>query len=393
MARQIPTIDIQSLHHEVGMDPDPAITRVNHRSGLMDEVSLPAFERQLAGYIGVQEAIGVASGSDALWLALQALAVGRGDAVITVPNAPGHTGQAIRRAGALPLFVDIDLMTGCMDVEELKRTLQFKCRCEDNGRVVHIETGLRVAALLPTHLNGLPADMPSILHIGRCYQLPILEDACRANGARCLIDGRWQRVGSFGAAAAFSFSPSETKGSVREAGAVVTNDSGMASKIRWLRDRSSQGSCRRQGGSTSLESKQAAALAVKLSRLDESNRRRRRAADGYREVLAGLPLSLPIEPKFAEHVYRRYVVRAPDRDLLQTDLAKAGVFTALHDTIPLYLHEGLKQLGYANGEFPCTERWAATTFSLPMHPDLSPSQIRHIGAACREILRSYARNW
>ncbi|MFQ5924228.1 MAG: DegT/DnrJ/EryC1/StrS family aminotransferase, partial [Anaerolineales bacterium] len=171
MARQIPSIDIQSLHNEVGMDPDQAITRAINRSNLMDDVSLPAFERQLAGYLGVQEAIGVASGSDALWLALQALAVGRGDVVITVPNAPGHTGQAIRRAGALPLFVDIDLITGCMDVEELKRTLQFKCRCEDNGRVVHIETGLRVAALLPTHLNGLPADMPSILHIGRCYQL------------------------------------------------------------------------------------------------------------------------------------------------------------------------------------------------------------------------------
>ncbi|MFQ5923816.1 MAG: DegT/DnrJ/EryC1/StrS family aminotransferase, partial [Anaerolineales bacterium] len=240
---------------------------------------------------------------------------------------------------------------------------------------------------------GLPADMPSILHIGRCYQLPVLEDACQANGARCLIDGRWQRVGSFGAAAVFSFSPSETKGAGREAGAVVTSDPGIASKIRWLRDRSSQGSCSRQSGSTSLESRQAAALAEELGTRDEMNRRRRRAADGYREVLAGLPLSLPIEPEFAEHIYDLYVVRASDRDLLHTELAEAGVSAALYDNFPPHMQERLQQHGYVNGDFPAFERWTATVLSLPMHPNLPPSQIQHIGAACRKILGTHAPNW
>lgn len=396
MADNIPLIDLQLLHAGIEEDIDRALARVRREPSSIGGEFLAAFERLFAEYLGVQEVIGVASGRDALRLGLRALGVGRGDAVITVPLVFGPAVQVIHRIGAFPLFVDIDLISGCMDVDALREMLQFRCRCEDEGRVVHLETGRRVAGLLPVHFCGLPADMASLTQIARCYQLPILEDASQAHGARCFADGHWTRVGSFGAAAAFSFSPSMNLGALANGGAVVTNDSQVGKEVRRLRDRGCDGvgiRCNRQTRHARLDEIEAAVLSVKLGKLDEWNRLRRRAADQYRKVLAGLPLMLPVEPMFAEHVYHMYVVRAPDRDLLQRELAGAGVGTGslLAPSAQLPDHAG--QLALGNGRFCATERWTSSMLPLPMHPTLSSSQIRRVGTACREILRTHATIW
>ena len=389
MSLKVPFVDLRAQNEEVRQEIEAAIQDIIDRSSFIGGSYVADFEREFAGYLGVQQAVGVANGTDALWLGLVTVGVEPGDAVITVPNTFIATVEAITRAGAYPLFVDIDLPTSNLDGHALAVFLQEACVRQDGGRLIHSKTGRRVAAIMPVHLYGLPADMATLLDLASQYDLPVVEDACQAHGARVRLNGEWQRAGTLGAAAGFSFYPGKNLGAMGDAGAVVTNDPQLADKMRWLRDHGQSEKyihISPHGWNSRLDALQAAVLSVKLGKLDEWNSRRRQVAAHYQEVLSGLPLELPVEPDYAEHVYHLYVVRATDRERLRKELSARGVGVGLHYPIPLHLQKAYQHLGFKEGSFPNTERSASSLLSLPMHPALGADQVEQVAQACAEIL-------
>lgn len=390
MSVQVPFVDLRAQHEEVRSEIESAIKDIIERSSFIGGSYVAEFERQFADYLGIEAAIGVANGTDALWLGLVASGVGVGDAVITVPNTFIATVEAITRAGAHPLFIDIDLQTANLDVEALREFMEHECHDQDNGHVIHSESGRRVAAIMPVHLYGLPADMKPILDVAAQYDVPVIEDACQAHGARYRLNGAWQRAGTLGKAAGFSFYPGKNLGAMGDAGAVVTNDVEMADKIRWLRDHGQSEKYMHitpDGWNSRLDAIQAAVLSAKLKKLDEWNSLRRRAAAHYQESLSELPLDLPVEPEYAEHVYHLYVVRATDRENLRKELSVQGIGVGLHYPIPLHLQPAYEHLGLGEGAFPNTERSSRTLLSLPMHPGLALDQVEQVATACAHILQ------
>jgi dTDP-4-amino-4,6-dideoxygalactose transaminase len=386
---QIPFVDLRAQHEEIRSEIETAISDIIDRSSFIGGSYVANFERQFAEYIGVREAVAVANGTDALWLGLIACGIGAGDAVITVPNTFIATVEAITRTGAQPLFVDIDLQTSNLDLQALRHFLEEACIRQDDGRVVHKASGLRVAAVMPVHLYGLPVDIASLQEIADSYSLVIVEDACQAHGARYKIGGEWKRAGSVGKAAGFSFYPGKNLGAMGDGGAVVANDPEMAQKMRWLRDHGSSEKYIHEtadGWNSRLDSIQAAVLSIKLKKLDEWNACRRQAADLYHKVLTGLPLALPEEPDYAEPVYHLFVVRMEHRERLRKQLTERGVGVGLHYPIPLHLQKAYNYLGLKEGSFPNSELSAATLLSLPMHPFLKPDQIQTVGKLFYELV-------
>jgi dTDP-4-amino-4,6-dideoxygalactose transaminase len=386
---KIPFVDLRAQHEEVRSQIEAAIGDIIDRSSFIGGRYVADFEREFAEFVGVREAVAVANGTDALWLGLIASGIGVGDAVITVPNTFIATVEAITRSGARPLFVDIDLQTSNLDINALQRFLEEDCLRQDDGRLVHKASGLRVAAILPVHLYGLPVDMASLQKIADAYGLPVIEDACQAHGARYKIDGEWRRAGSVGKAAGFSFYPGKNLGAMGDGGAVVTNDAEMATKMRWLRDHGSSEKYIHEtadGWNSRLDAIQAAVLSVKLKKLDEWNACRRQAAALYRKVLEGFPVALPVEPDYAEPVYHLFVVRVEDRESLRKELATHGVGVGLHYPIPLHLQKAYNYMGLREGSFPNAELSAKTLLSLPMHPFLMPDQIKAIGQIFMEAI-------
>jgi dTDP-4-amino-4,6-dideoxygalactose transaminase len=386
---KIPFVDLRAQHEEVRAEVEIAIRDIIDRSSFIGGSYVSNFEHQFAKYIGVQEAIAVANGTDALWLGLIAAGVGDGDAVITVPNTFIATVEAITRSGARPIFVDIDSHTSNINLQALQNFLDQECHQEDDGRLVHKKSGLRVAAVMPVHLYGLPVDIQTLKQMADAYGLLVIEDACQAHGAKYCVNGEWKQVGSVGVAAGFSFYPGKNLGAMGDGGAVVTNDTEMANHIRWLRDHGSSEKYIHEtphGWNSRLDAIQAAVLAIKLNKLDEWNSRRRQVAAHYQEVLADLSLELPVEPGYAQHVYHLYVVRTPYREKLRRGLTARDIGVGLHYPIPLHLQRAYVHLGLGEGSFPDTELSASTLLSLPMHQALTVAQVDTIGRACREIL-------
>lgn len=389
MPNKIPFVDLRAQHEVVRTEIEAAIKEIIDRSSFIGGDYLDKFEREFSQFLNASETIGVANGTDALWLCLLACGVKPGEAVITVPNTFIATVEAITRAGAYPLFVDIDLRTANMDVADLKRFIETECAVEDDGRLRHLKTRRIVSALLPVHLYGLPADMQPILSLAEEYHLIVIEDACQGHGARYLLDGEWKRAGTMGRAAGFSFYPGKNLGAMGDGGAVVTNDPELALKIRWLRDHGQSEKyihITANGWNSRLDTIQAAILSVKLKMLDEWNASRRRAAQHYREMLAESPLVLPFEPEYCEHVYHLYVVRLDQRELLRKELNAQGIGTGLHYPIPLHLQKAYTHLGYQPGSFPKAELSARTVLSLPMHPTLTDEQIDTVAATIARVL-------
>lgn len=385
----IPFVDLRAQHDELRGEIEAAISEIIDRSSFIGGTYVSRFEQEFAEYVGVKEAVAVANGTDALWLGLIAAGVKTGDAVITTPNTFIATVEAITRSGAFPLFVDIDLESALMDIDALAGFLQEKCRREDDGTTRHIATGRRISAVLPVHLYGLPVDMLPLMKLATSYNLVVIEDACQAHGASYQFNGEWKYAGSFGHAAGFSFYPGKNLGAMGDGGAVTTNNSDVAAKIRWFRDHGQSEKyihITADGWNSRLDSMQAAILSLKLKLLDRWNENRRRAAAQYFEVLADLPLALPVEPENSTHVYHLYVVRSEDRDRLRQELNKRNIQTGLHYPIPLHLQKAYEHLGLGEGSFPNSEQSAATLLSLPMHPMLTNDQIMRVGAACAEIL-------
>ncbi len=363
----IPFLDLQTPHRSLSVEILAAWQRILETAAFVGGAELEGFEREFAAYVRTAHAVGVASGTDALRLALLAMAIRPGDEVITVPHTFIATTEAITQAGGRPVFVDVDRVTGTMDPGKLEAAVTPRTRF-----------------LLPVHLYGQPADMTPLLEIARRHDLQVLEDACQAHGAEYL--GR--RAGSMGRAAAFSFYPGKNLGACGEAGAVTTDHAELAARVRRLRD---HGQARKyehdvEGYNARLDALQAAALRIKLRHLDGWNEARRARARRYGEVLSGSGVEVPVEAPGRKHVYHLYVIRHPERDRLRETLSDAGVGTGLHYPVPLHLQRAYAHLGLGRGAFPESERWASEGLSLPMFPEMTDEQVEQVGEAVRRGL-------
>lgn len=358
MKQEIKLVDLQRQYQTIRNE---VLQALDESLGTMDLFLGPnvrAFEREFADYCGVAEAIGVGSGTDALYLGLRACGIGTGDEVITVANTFIATVEAITLAGARPVFVDVDPATGTMDP----------------NRVIEAITP-RTRALLPVHLYGQAADMHPLCALAHDYHLKILEDASQAQGAR--YDGR--RVGTLGDIGAFSLYFSKNLGAYGEAGIVTTNDPILAEQVRMLRDHGSRTRYYHEalGINSRLDELQAAVLRIKLRRLDEWNGQRRKHAIAYMQRLQGL-VTCPEERPGSEHVYYAYVIQVKNRERLRAELAAQGIQTGIHYPLPLHFQQACAAFACPPGSLPVTEQAASRILSIPMFPELTEEEIERV---------------
>jgi len=364
----IPFLDLKVQYRQIEAELKPVLENIMANGAFIGGPQVEAFEKEFAAFCGGGYCVGLNSGTDALRFALMAAGVGSGDEVITVPHTFIATTEAISQTGANPVFVDIDRVTCCIDVNQIEGRITSKTR-----------------AIVPVHLYGQPADMDPILEIARKYNLAIIEDACQAHGA--LYKGR--PAGSMGTAGCFSFYPGKNLGAFGDAGAVVTGDDKLAQTIRMLRE---HGQSRKyyhdmEGYTGRLDAIQAAVLRPKLKRLADWNRARRDNAALYTKLLSDIPgVTVVKEADFAQSVYHLYVILVDDRDGLQAFLAEKGVGTGLHYPLPLHLQKAYSPMGFKKGDFPVSERTAEHLLSLPMYPELTTEQIEYVASCINEYL-------
>jgi dTDP-4-amino-4,6-dideoxygalactose transaminase len=382
----IPFLDLVTVHRELKEELLSVFETAVENAGFIGGPMVQEFERDFAEFCASRFCVGMANGTDALRLALIAAGVRPGDTVVTVPLTFIATTEAISQAGALPDFVDVDERTYTMDPEKLRLYLENECTREgQTKRVVNKRTGRPVTAVIPVHLYGQVADMDPILELAGQFDLMVIEDACQAHGAQYFSrrEGRWRKAGSMGQAAAFSFYPGKNLGACGEAGAVTTDDEGVAGRCRMLRDhgQSSKYFHDIEGYNGRLDAIQAGVLQVKLRHLAKWNEQRRERARDYGELFTGTDrLVLPHVPSWSRPVYHLYVVQVADRERLQKDLAAAGIGTGIHYPIPLHLAKAYDSLGFRSGDFPVAEQVASQGLSLPMFPTLCREQQRRVVA-------------
>lgn len=345
-----------------------AIQEVIESSAFAGGQFVTNFEQDFAAYCDAPYAIGVGSGTDALWLSLLACGIGSGDEVITVPSTFMATAEAITHCGARPVFVDVDERTYTMNPEALNDVLTAETK-----------------AIIPVHLFGQPADMDPILEFGRKHRLYVIEDACQAHGATY----KGKRVGTFGDTACFSFYPGKNLGAFGEAGAIVTGNAELSERIKILRD---HGQVRKYfhslvGWNCRMDGIQAAVLQIKLRQLEEANQRRRDRAAQYDAGLREFgEIIAPTQASYARHVYHIYAIRVGNRDETIKCLADQGIATGIHYPVPVHLQEAYHPLGYTPGAFPIAERCAAEFVSLPMYPELTHSQVEQVIEGVKEAV-------
>jgi dTDP-4-amino-4,6-dideoxygalactose transaminase len=385
--RDIPFLDLVAPHQELREELLAVFETALDSAGFVGGPMVQEFERDFAECCETRFSVGMASGTDALRLALMAAGVQPGDTVVTTPLTFIATTEAISQAGAVPDFVDIDQRTYTMDPEKLRRYLETECWRDTQSKHPRSKrTGRPVTAVVPVHLYGQMADMDPILELASRYDLIVIEDACQAHGAEYLSKraGRWCKAGSMGRAAAFSFYPGKNLGACGEAGAVTTDDEQLAARCRMLRD---HGQSKKyfhdiEGYNGRLDAIQAGFLRAKLRRLGTWNEQRRECARRYDELFAYTDGSviLPAVPQWSRPVYHLYVVRVTDREALQAQLAAEGIGTGIHYPVPLHLADAYRGLGFRPGDFPIAERAASQVLSLPMFPTLSASQQERVVA-------------
>jgi len=361
----IPFLDLTRQHRALRAELAAAASRVLESAQFILGPEGEALERELAAEVGVAHAVGVASGTDALRLALAALGIGAGDEVITTAFSFVASASTVVMAGATPVFVDIDPATYALEVEGLRRAITPRTR-----------------AIVPVHLYGHPAAMDDISALARAHGLAVIEDAAQAIGAA--YAGR--PAGAWGDAACLSFYPTKNLGGCGDGGMVLTNRDDVATRLRRLRHHGDGGRYRHLelGYSSRLDELQAALLRAKLGRLRAWTERRRQIAARYRAGLAGLPLTLPVEREAVRHVYHLYTIRHGQRDALAKALADLGVGTAVHYPIPV---PGQPMFGHADERrWPEASRAAREVLSLPCYAELTDDEVdqvmRAVRAAC-----------
>jgi dTDP-4-amino-4,6-dideoxygalactose transaminase len=368
MQIKVPFLDLWSQHLPLMSEFNQAIQEVIESSAFAGGRFVTAFEQDFAAYCNTAYAIGVGSGTEALWLSLLASGVGSGDEVITVPSTFMATAEAITYCGARPVFVDVDERTYTMDPNALKDALTA-----------------RTKAIMPVHLFGQAADMDPILEFGRNHGLHVIEDACQAHGATY----KGKRVGTFGDTACFSFYPGKNLGAFGEAGAIVTNNPELNEKISVLRDHGQERKYFHSvvGWNCRMDGIQAAVLRIKLRQLEAANQRRRSHAAAYDAGLRALEgVITPTEASYARHVYHIYAIRVSNRDETIKSLADQGISTGIHYPVPVHLQEAYRSLGYERGQFPVAEHCATEFLSLPMYPELTRSQVEQVIEGVKEAV-------
>ncbi len=357
---QVPFLDLKTQYESIQGEIADAMQQVFDKTAFAGGPFVDQFENEFASFSQCQYAIGVSSGTAALWMAILVLGIGPGDEVITVPNTFIATVEAISFSGAKPVFVDIDKVTYTMDPSLLEAAITP-----------------RTKAIIPVHLFGQVTDMDSILEIGKKHGLKVIEDACQAHGASY----KGKTAGSIGNAGCFSFYPGKNLGAYGEAGAIVTNNAELAQKLRIFRDHGQSSKYHHQiiGWNARIDGLQSAVLSVKLKHLSEWNEARRKNAQLYNDLLCEIEgIALPHEADYTKHVYHIYAIRVQNRDELSIILREKGIHCGIHYPIPIHLTEAYQYLGQRKGCFPITEEYAGQLLSLPMFPELTSEEIEHI---------------
>lgn len=361
---KVPLLDISEQNALLRPEIETALARVLDTNGFILGGEVEALENELAEYGHVKHAIGCASGSDAIVLALMAYDIGPGDEVITTPYSFFATVSAITRIGATPVFADIDPVTYNIDPAAIANKITD-----------------RTKAIEPVHLYGQCADMDTINGIAAESGIAVIEDAAQAIGAM----DKERHAGTLGDVGCFSFYPSKNLGGMGDGGYLTTNDDDLNKKIRALRVHGSEERYYHKwvGLNSRLDGFQGAVLRVKLPHLENWTAARRRNADAYREMLNGLELAekiaLPYERSDARHIYNQYVLRVPERrDELRAYLTENGVGTDIYYPLPLHLQECFAYLGYSEGDLPEAEKAAKETIAIPIYPELQKDQIEYV---------------
>ncbi len=361
----IPFFDLKRQYESIKAEIDGATRRVYASGWFILGTETEAFENEFAAYIGAEHAIGVNSGTDALHLAIRALGIGKGDEVITVPNTAVATVAAIEMAGATPVLCDVREDSMTMDADSFASAITDKSR-----------------AVIPVHLFGQAAELDAIIGIARQYKLAIIEDCAQAHGAKY----QGQRVGTFGDIAAFSFYPTKNLGAYGDGGAIVTNDSNLADKVKLLRQYGwrSRYESEISGVNSRLDEVQAAVLRVKLKHLDAWNTARRERAALYTELLPSKRVKPPVEMPYAEHVFHLYVTQCAMRDYLTAFLKEREIGTAIQYPTPIHWQPAYEHLA-PDGSLPVAEKLAREILSLPLYPELPLVDVRTVADAIREF--------
>lgn len=361
---EIHSIDLRAQYARIKPEIEAAIDRVISGGIFIMGQEGEAFEKEFAQFIGVSCAVGVASGTDALTLALKAANIGQGDEVITSAHTSGATITAILQSGALPVLVDIDPQTFTLDPTRIKSALTGRSR-----------------AVIPVHLYGLPADMVPIQEFASSYGFAVIEDCAQAHGA----EYHGKKVGSLGSIGAFSFYPTKNLGAFGDAGMVVTDDPELAGRVLSLRQYGwkARNISEEIGINSRLDEIQAAVLRIKLGYLNRWNIRRIELAARYSELLTGLDLTMPVAPQGYQHVFHQYVIRTAERDQLKQYLADKGIQTQIHYPLPIHMQPAFSKFGRGEGSFPESERACKEVLSLPLYPEMSDDMLERVSDAIK----------
>jgi dTDP-4-amino-4,6-dideoxygalactose transaminase len=370
---QVPLLDLKQQHASLREEMRAAIERVFESQQFILGEDVRLLETELARYTHTEYAVGCASGSDAVLLALMALDIGAGQEVVTTPFTFFATASAIARVGARPRFVDIEPRTYNIAPEQIEPAINERTR-----------------ALLPVHLYGQCAEMDEILSAAERHHLAVVEDAAQAVGA----EDRGRRAGSMGRVGCFSFYPTKNLGAAGEAGMLTTDDAAVAARLRRLRTHGGATEYQHEelGFNSRLDTLQAAVLRVKLPHLDSWSQARRERADTYARLLEEAGLAELVTPPFvredARHIFHLYVIRVgarATRDALIEHLKRGGVGTKVYYPVPMHLQQCFAPLGYSEGDFPRAEAAANETLALPMYPELTEEQQAYVVETIRRF--------
>ena len=367
-SRRVPFLDLGAQYRSIRPEIDAAVRRVIESAAFILGPEVDAFEQEFAAFTGFKHVIGVANGTDALVLAMRANGIERGFEALAPTHTFMATAEAITAAGGALRLCDVDETTFCMSAETLERALTPATR-----------------VVVPVMLYGNPAGLDDIMELARVRGIAAIVDCAQAHGAR--LHGR--QLGEIADTACYSFFPGKNLGAYGDAGAVATNDTDLAEKVRMLRNHGRQGKFDHQfeGANSRLDALQAAVLRAKLPHLSAWSVERRRVARLYRELLSGVQgLRLPRETDGAEHVYHLYVVRIADRDRVRASLEKQGVATGVHYPLPVHLLAAYTHLGLPRGTFPTAERICGTIVSLPVYPEMTDDDVHYVAQSLREVL-------
>jgi dTDP-4-amino-4,6-dideoxygalactose transaminase len=368
---EVPLLDLRAQYTPIREQLLAAIERVCDSQRFIMGPDVEALEHELCEALGVEHAVAVSSGTDAILATLMALGIGEGDQVITSTYSFFATAGCISRVGATPVFVDIVPDTYTLDPDAVRSAITPRTR-----------------GVMPVHLYGLCADMDPLLEITAAAGITLIEDACQAIGSRY----REKAAGSLGTASCFSFFPSKNLGGFGDGGLVTTRDAGLAREVRLLRNHGAEPKYfhKRIGGNFRLDTIQAAILRVKLPYLQGWTEQRRENARRYQTLFreAGLAdrIGLPVEPPGYHHVFNQFIVRMPDRDRVRQALAAEGIGTEIYYPVPFHLQECFSCLGYRPGAFPHAEAAAASTLALPIYAELTAGQQSAVVSAIARAL-------